>query len=48
MKITFFTNKYTTCQLNNSKDETIHHVRGITYRAMKEFIQFYRLKIEKI
>lgn len=35
-------------KLNNPKNEPIHHIRGITYRAMKELIQFYSFKIKKI
>lgn len=35
-------------KLNNPKNEPIHHIRGITYIAMKELIQFYGFKIKKI
>lgn len=32
----------------NPLGNTIHHIRGITHRAMKEMIVYYNFKIEKI
>jgi SAM-dependent methyltransferase len=32
-------------KLNNPDDEPIHHIRGITYKAMKEMLEFYNFKI---
>lgn len=34
-------------KLNNNTGETLHHVRGITYRAMKEMINHHGFKIIK-
>lgn len=35
-------------KINNPQDEPIHHLRGITHRAMKELVQFYGFEIKKI
>jgi len=32
-------------RLNNPDDELLHHIRGITYKAMKEMLEFYNFKI---
>lgn len=35
-------------RLNNPMDSPVHHIRGITYRAMKEFLKANKFKINKI
>lgn len=35
-------------QKNNPKGEPIHHIRGISYRAMKEMVQRYGFRMVKI
>ncbi len=35
-------------QYNNPRGKSIHHLRGITHRAMKEMIMYYGFTIEKI
>jgi 2-polyprenyl-3-methyl-5-hydroxy-6-metoxy-1,4-benzoquinol methylase len=34
-------------RLNNSQNQPIHHLRGITYKAMREMVEFYGFKIIK-
>lgn len=35
-------------KINNLQDEPIHHLRGITQKAMKELVCFHGFRIEKI
>lgn len=35
-------------KLNNFKNEPLHHIRGITRRAMKELVEYNRFKVLKI
>ncbi len=35
-------------QYNNPQGKSIHHLRGITHKAMKEMIKYYGFSIEKI
>lgn len=34
--------------LNNPKNISIHHIRGITYKGMKELVKYHGFKIEKV
>lgn len=34
-------------KLNNPNGEILHHIRGITYRAMKELLNFHNFKVLK-
>ena len=35
-------------KLNNSKNKSIHHIRGITHKAMKEMVNYHGFEIVKI
>jgi len=35
-------------RLNNPSKDSIHHIRGLTYRAMRELLIYHHFKIEKV
>lgn len=35
-------------KMNNPSDSVLHHIRGITYRGMKELLEANMFKIEKV